>query len=159
MEKQIFRKKSVERVSSPEQLSDYIRVSNPSVWMTLAALIVLLAGVCVWGVLGRLETKVSAAALSESGSIVCYVKETDAEKVEIGMTVRIGGNEFTVESVSASPVAVAQGGNFSEYLLYVGGLQVGEWVYEVVLSGELADGVYAAEIVVDSVSPLSFVFN
>lgn len=47
MEKQIFRKKSVERVSSPEQLSDYIRVSNPSVWMTLAAIIVLLAGVCV----------------------------------------------------------------------------------------------------------------
>ncbi len=159
MEKQIFRKKSVERVSSPEQLSDYIRVSNPSVWMTLAALIVLLAGVCVWGVLGKLETKVSAAALSEGGSIVCYVKEADAENVESGMTVRIGGNEFTVESVSASPVAVAQGGKFSEYLLYVGGLQVGEWVYEVVLNGELADGVYAAEIVVDSVSPLSFVFN
>lgn len=159
MEKQIFRKKSVERVSSPEQLSDYIRVSNPSVWMTLAALIVLLAGVCVWGVLGKLETKVSAAALSEGGSIVCYVKEADAVNVESGMTVRIGGNEFTVKSVSSSPVAVEQGGKFSEYLLYVGGLQVGEWVYEVVLNGELADGVYAAEIVVDSVSPLSFVFN
>ena len=159
MEKQIFRKKSVEKVSSPEQLNDYIRISNPSVWMTLAAIIILLAGVCVWGVLGRLETKVSAAALAESGSVVCYVKEADAEKVEGGMTVRIGENEFTVQSVSAAPVAVEQGGKFSEYLLYVGGLQVGEWVYEVVLDGSLADGVYGAEIVVDSVSPLSFVFN
>ena len=36
---------------------------------------------------------------------------------------------------------------------------MGEWVYEVVLDGALADGVYGAEIVVDSVSPLSFVFN
>ena len=71
MDKQIFRKKSVEKVSSPEQLNDYIRISNPSVWMTLAAIIILLAGVCVWGVLGRLETKVSAAALAESGSVVC----------------------------------------------------------------------------------------
>lgn len=159
MEKQIFREKSVERVSSPEQLSDYIRVSNPSVWMTLAAIIVLLAGVCVWGFLGRLETKVSAAALAQSGSIVCYVKEADAAKVETGMTVRIGENEFTVKNVSASPVAVKQGEEFSEYLLHVGGLQVGEWVYEVILDGSLADGVYSAEIVVDSVSPMSFVFN
>ena len=79
--------------------------------------------------------------------------------MEGGMTVRIGENEFTVQSVSAAPVAVEQGGKFSEYLLYVGGLQVGEWVYEVVLDGALADGVYGAEIVVDSVSPLSFVFN
>lgn len=159
MEKQIFRKKSVERVSSPEQLNDYIRVSNPSVWMTLAAIIVLLAGVCVWGVLGRLETKVNVAALAEGGSIVCYVKETDVAEIGSGMAVRIGENEFTVKNVSASPVTVGQGGQFSEYLLHVGGLQVGEWVYEVVLDGNLADGVYAAEIVVDSVSPMSFVFN
>ena len=94
-----------------------------------------------------------------SGFELKDVKEADAEKVEGGMTVRIGENEFTVQSVSAAPVAVEQGGKFSEYLLYVGGLQVGEWVYEVVLDGALADGVYGAEIVVDSVSPLSFVFN
>lgn len=159
MEKQIFRKKSVDRVSSPEQLNDYIRVSNPSVWMTLAAIIVLLVGACVWGALGRLETKISAAALSDEGSVVCYVKESDAAKILNGNTVRIGENEFTVISISGSPVAVGQGGKFSEYLLHVGSLQVGEWVYEVVLDGTLEDGVYSAEIVVDSVSPLSFVLN
>ncbi len=159
MEKQIFREKSVERVSSPEQLNDYIRVSNPSVWMTLAAIIVLLVGVCVWGILGRLETTVSVAALAGDGSVVCYVKEADAREIASGMTVRIGENQFTVQTISASPVTVAQGGPFSDYLLHVGGLQVGEWVYEVVLDGNLADGVYAAEIVVDSVSPMSFVLN
>lgn len=159
MEKQIFRKKSIERVSSPEQLNDYIRVSNPSVWMTLAAIIVLLVGVCVWGVLGRLETKINAAALAEDGLIVCYVKEADAGKIENGMLVRIGGKEFTVEDISETPVAVVQGEKFSEYLLHVGNLQAGEWVYEVILDGNLTDGIYSAEIVVDSVSPLSFVLN
>lgn len=159
MEKQIFRKTSVERVSSPEQLNDYIRVSNPSVWMTLGAIIILLAGVCVWGVLGRLETKVSAAALADSGAVVCFVKEAEAGRIQSGMTVRVGGQTFTVAEVSQAPVAVGQGGQFSEYLLHVGNLQVGEWVYEVHLNGSLADGVYAAEIVVDSVSPLSFVLN
>lgn len=54
---ELFRKKSIERVTSPEQLNDYIRVSNPGVWMILAAVVILLAGVCVWGFFGRLDTK------------------------------------------------------------------------------------------------------
>ena len=50
MSDQIFRKKSLDRISSPEQLNDYIRVANPGIWMILAAVIILLAGVCVWGI-------------------------------------------------------------------------------------------------------------
>ena len=49
----IFRQKSIKRVSSPEQLNDYIRVTTPSVWIVLAALAVLLAGMLAWSVLGR----------------------------------------------------------------------------------------------------------
>ena len=37
-----FRQESLDRAKSPEQLDDYIRVSNPGVWMVLGA--VLLAG-------------------------------------------------------------------------------------------------------------------
>lgn len=44
MSDQIFRKKSLDRISSPEQLNDYIRVANPGIWMILAAVIILLAG-------------------------------------------------------------------------------------------------------------------
>ena len=31
----LFRKKSLERISSPEQLNEYVRVSTPSVWLVL----------------------------------------------------------------------------------------------------------------------------
>ena len=85
--KQIFRKSSIARVSSPEQLNDYIRVSNPSVWMMLAAVIVLLAGVCVWGIFGRLESKVFSAGACENGIFICYVTEEDAAKIKTGMVV------------------------------------------------------------------------
>ena len=53
MDNQIFRKKNIERVSSPEQLNDYVRVSNPGVWMVLTAVIVLLFGICAWGIWKR----------------------------------------------------------------------------------------------------------
>ena len=50
----IFRKKSIDKVSSPEKLDDYIRVTTPSVWITLAAIVILLVGIIVWGFFGRL---------------------------------------------------------------------------------------------------------
>ena len=68
MNDKIFRKKSIDRMSSPEQLNDYIKVTNPGVWMVLAAIVILLVGVCVWGVFGKLETKLSVAAVSQDGS-------------------------------------------------------------------------------------------
>ncbi|HAG12584.1 MAG TPA: NHLP bacteriocin system secretion protein, partial [Ruminococcus sp.] len=34
---QVFRKKSLDRISSPEQLTDYLRVTNPGIWVVLAA--------------------------------------------------------------------------------------------------------------------------
>lgn len=52
---ELFRKKSIERVSTPEQLNDYIRVTTPSVWAVLIATVVLMLGVLVWGVFGRID--------------------------------------------------------------------------------------------------------
>ncbi len=53
----LFRKKSLDRVSSPEELNDYIRVTTPSVWLILIATIILLAGVLAWSVFGTVESE------------------------------------------------------------------------------------------------------
>ena len=53
----------MDKISSPEQMNDYIRVANPSVWMILAAIIVLLIGVCVWGMYGQLDTKLQTGGI------------------------------------------------------------------------------------------------
>lgn len=50
----IFRQKSIDKVSSPEKLDDYIRVTTPSVWITLLAIVILLAGTIIWGCFGEL---------------------------------------------------------------------------------------------------------
>jgi len=51
----IFRQKSLDKVSSPEKLDDYIKVTTPSVWITLIAIVLLLVGAVVWGIFGELE--------------------------------------------------------------------------------------------------------
>ena len=52
----IFREKSIEKISSPDQMDDYIKVMTPSVWIGLIALVVLLVGILVWCTFGTMET-------------------------------------------------------------------------------------------------------
>lgn len=157
MNEQLFRKKSVDRVSSPEQLNEYIKVSNPGIWMILAAIVILLVGAIVWGVLGTLDTTLSTVAVAENGELTVYVKEADIDSIEEGMTVRIGGKEGTITEISTTPTTVD--GAFSDYALHVGNLVNGEWVFAIRVSGEFTDGVHNADIVVESVSPMSFILN
>lgn len=50
--KQIYRQESLDRISSPEKLNDYIKVSSPSMWLIMGAIIILLLGVISWSILG-----------------------------------------------------------------------------------------------------------
>ena len=45
---QLFREKTMERISSPEQLTDYLRVTNPGIWAVLTAVILILVGIIAW---------------------------------------------------------------------------------------------------------------
>lgn len=157
MNDKIFRKKSVDKMSSPEQLNDYIKVTNPGIWMLLAAIAILLIGVCVWGIFGKLETKLTVAAESSGGETVLYVKEGDIASVQEGMSVAIGETDCNILSIPQSPVAVTE--DIGEYARHTGELSLGEWVYAVETDARLADGAYRAQIVIDSVSPKYFVFN
>ena len=38
-------------------------------------------------------------------------------------------------------------------------MQPGEWVYEIDVGGDFADGNYEADLVTDEISPLSFLFG
>ena len=148
----------MEKVSSPEQLNDYIRVSNPGVWIALTAVIVLLVGVCVWGIFGRLETTVGSAAVIKDGVMTIYIKEEHLGKIEEGMTIRVKDREYLITSVETAPRTIPEG--FDEYMLHLSGMHVGEWVFGVTaMDTDLADGVYKAEIVVESIAPMSFILG
>ena len=67
---ELFRKKAMDKVQSPEQLNDYIRVTTPSVWLVLIALIILLVGVFAWGIAGTVSVQESDGSVSDVHPIV-----------------------------------------------------------------------------------------
>ena len=55
MEESIFRQKSLDRISSPEEIDNYIRVTRPSLWLALGVIILLLAALILWSITARIE--------------------------------------------------------------------------------------------------------
>lgn len=147
----------MERISSPEQLNDYVRVSNPSVWLILLAVAFVLAGVCVWGIFGRLETVIDTVGVCRDGKITCYVSDENIKSVKVGMKVTVNGGDFEISEIAKKPIEIDE--NFDSYAMYVGELKEGEWMNEVTAKAPIESGTYSAKITTDSVSPISFVMN
>lgn len=62
------------KITSPEQLNSYIRVTSPGAWIVLASVLVFLAGFFIWIFFGELEISDTAenspAQVSEENNTV-----------------------------------------------------------------------------------------
>ena len=95
-EGQLFRRKALDKMSSPDQLTDYLKVTNPSVWAILIAVVLLLVGVLVWACVGTLQTRANAKVIVRDN--VAAVLVADPYVVEEGMVVTIGSQQYPIES-------------------------------------------------------------
>ncbi len=134
-EKSIFRKKTLERISSPEQLTDYLNVTNPGIWAVLAAVILLLAGLLAWSAIGTLETAAPVRVVVEAHT--AQVIPLGSEELSAGMPLRVADQETPIASTGTD----AYGRVFG--------------VAEI----DLPDGIYDGKAVVESVRPIEFLLT
>ena len=100
MDNSIFRKKSLERISSPESLNDCLHVTSPAVWLILTAVILLLAGMLIWSSVASIDSFATGAARVENGSMyIEFDNEQIADNVQPGMTVIAGETESRITSI------------------------------------------------------------
>lgn len=158
MAKPLFRKESLERVSSPDQLDDYIRVSNPGVWMVLATIVLLLVAGIVWACVGQLTDSLSTTLVVQDGRAACYVPEDQIDQVKPGTPVAAADAEGTVRAVEAVPVSPDEvAARVDEYAAH----RIGAtgWSYPVEVDIDLPDGVYDARITARSFSPIELLLG
>ena len=134
MNNSLFQEKSIQKVQSPDNLNAYIQVSNPGIWILLVSIVFLLLGLCIWGCFGQLRTVVQGQAVCESGVVRCVLPDDNAAGVAPGMPAELGGQSGTVAQVSGKECTIE-------------------------MEAPLADGVYTAEILVESIQPISFLLN
>ena len=158
MNNSIFRKESLDRISSPEQLDDYIKVTSPGVWMFMSGIILVLIGFCVWLFVGRMEGTISTGGVVANGELKFYLSEDEISKIEPGMKIKVNGIETEVSSVDAKACKVTE--EFDKYLAgLIGADEADEWLFEFKTKADTKDGTYKVIIVEEVVKPSTFVIN
>ena len=125
----LFRKESLERLSSPERLDQLIQVVKPKEWLPLAALGALVVLAVVWSIFGRIPFTVSGRGVlirprqPSSSPLVslAYFTIGDGKQIQPGMKIMItpdtvkreeyGGVLGSVTSVSSLPVTKQSAAN------------------------------------------------
>ena len=120
----LFREKSLERLSSPEQLHDYMRVTSPRLWMILGTIVALLVGFVVYASTTRMESTVTVKMEAYSyGGISGLIPESSRGVVTENMAVRIGGKTGTINHLNTSSAyclqLVMDGGRLEDGYYYL----------------------------------------
>ncbi len=154
----LFKKSSIDRADSPEELNAYIRVESPGVWIILAGAIVFLIGVVIWGIFGTVGTTMEVCASVNGDAAICYVSAKDISELKEGMTVTIGDQEGRIRSIPDTPLEIDA--DFDDYALYISGFSRGDYCYAVdVDMKDVKDGTYPAVITLESLHPIFFILH
>ena len=90
----LFRKSTLERVSSPEQLNEYIKVTNPSLIIMLIGIFTILIAGVVWVCSSGIPktADLSGVAVTDSSGtqkVYCYVPIATSKRISKGMAAQI----------------------------------------------------------------------
>ena len=139
MDNELFRKKSLDKIKSPDNIDDFIRVSNPGVWLLIVSVILLLLGMCIWGFMGHVDSTIETTVYVENGTVFCCVPEAMATSVKTGMTVKFENYEAVV-------------GDFWEK-------EADDYYYVLQSEEKIPNGLYDGKVIISTTKPISFVLN
>ena len=138
MKQSLFRKESIRRVSSPEQLNEYMHVTSSASWIVLGAVALLVAGLLIWFSVVSAESYAAGKAEVNSGVLTLTFDDTEkAENVAVGMNVKVGDTLMPVTSVGQN----SDGSVFA------------------VADTKLPDGSYDARVAYKSTQLIKLLFN
>lgn len=136
------------RISSPEELHDYMHVTGPGLWIMLALIIGLMAVLIVFASTMKLENLMNVqvqvtddGAGGEPALLACSLTGGRKDQVKIGMKVRVAGQEGTITTLVEDDEEVLVRADLDR------------------ADVELKDGAYDATIVLESTSPVSFLMD
>lgn len=156
MASNVFRQKNLDKINSPESLNDYVKVTNPSVWIILTGILILIIGAFIFSAFGTVDTNKNLAVSVTNGDIMAYMDENDISSIDVHMTIKIDGTEYAIRSIPDRPIKVYE---VDEYVLHKANMESVEWVYPIEVEGTLKDGAYIGTVTVEHISPISYIFN
>ncbi len=91
------------RITSPDQLNDYLKVTNPKIWVLLAAVVLLIVGLLLWSGFTTIESYATGTARAIGGELSITFDDTNkANKIRPGMEMQVGDVHTEVLTVGTN---------------------------------------------------------
>ncbi|MEG1877267.1 MAG: hypothetical protein RRX92_06710 [Lachnospiraceae bacterium] len=158
MKESLFRKKSIDKISSPEQLTDYMRVLRPSIWIVLLAAVILLVALLLASMYVAIPDSVELNGVSQNGTVVCYLD--NVANITEDMAAEVSGTNGKVLHIDDKPLSKMEvEKRFSQdYIIYM--LNVQDWNYEVTIAADdVPDGLVKVKMKGKPIKPIDFLMG
>ena len=149
-----FRQKSLDHMTSPEHLDDYIQVSNPGAWLALVVVLLLLGAGLIWGAFGRISDTREIVVVAGRSGATCYVDSASGTEMSRGDKVVVNGVEGAISSVGDTAVPASSVDELSNYAAPQSG-----WYTVGVALIDLEPGVYEGTVTVESYEPFQLLLG
>jgi len=138
--KEVFRRSTMNRITSAEELDHYIKVTNPSAWVVIIAALLLVGGIIVWAIIAIVPITVNTTGVALEGpnndetAVICWVDKVTADRIgDSGVKAIVDGVEaknavLDKVPMSASEVMEILGSDF-----YAESIDLQDWNYPVTI--------------------------
>lgn len=107
----LYRKSSLERISSPEQLDKVLKVTSSMSWLALIGVTLIIVATVIWSIVGTIPVTITAPGIVSSpvGSNAVYTQESGtvvSVRVRPGDSLHLGDPVMTFRNTSNEIVTV-----------------------------------------------------
>ena len=149
----------IEAVQSPEVLDDYLRVTTPGIWIFLAAVVCLLAGVLLWGTFGSIETKLTVPVSLGWDRTCCAVPYDQYLPVVQAGEITIDGQVYELDTEYCG-VQMTIDETVDPQVVEIGHFQMGDYVAVIALKDTLpGSGVLVGSVTTRIIKPISLLLQ
>lgn len=157
---QIFRRKALEKLSTPERLDQLMNITTVPGWLALLTLGGLLVAATIWGIFAKIPTNASAEGtlfISDpgTGEAILYVSFQDGWRIQPGMAAKISPLTVAKEEYGrmlSSVTAVKEGPSTFEEMMRTLGNDT--YVQSLVSAGKLIE--VRVQLEADASTPSGF---
>lgn len=133
MKEELFRKSSLEHLTSLEKLDTCVKVTTPGAWLTVAGILLLLVSAGIWSGAANFKTSVLVTGVVHGSGLHVFVSPQQAERIREGMDVEENGEKIgEITRVIKEPVSREEAGE--SYLSdYYRDTKLEDWNVEVLI--------------------------
>ena len=128
------------RITSTDELDRYIKVTNPSAWVTVLAMLILVGAIAVWAIFAVVPVTVNTTGIvlqnTDAGQtvVVCWVDKRTADRVgDFGVKASVNGTEAKGVRMDQAPMSASEVVKFLGNDFYADSINLADWNYPVVI--------------------------